>query len=183
MKTKFAALLLLLSTLLLTSCATLMGAREVEVPLATLQRAMADKFPFNNRYLDLLDVTVSNPRLSLQPDTDRLVSSMDAMIAPPFLNKSWNGSFTVSGKLRFDPARNAIVLGEPRMEKFNLDGLDPRYGNVITKIGILLTEQVLQDAPLYTFRPEELRYGGTDYTLSKITTRADRIVVTFEPLK
>jgi hypothetical protein len=183
MKLRLRAVVLTIAAFLLSSCATLMGPRNVEIPLATLQERLANRFPFNNRYLELLDVTVSNPRLALQPDTNRVLTSMDAAIAPPFLNRTWNGSVSISGNLRFDASRNALVLAQPRVESFDVSGVDARYGSHIRKIGSLLAEQLLQDVPLYTFQPDDLSYGGTRFTLSKITTRPNSLVVTFEPVK
>jgi hypothetical protein len=177
------ALMLVAVTLLLASCASLMGPRNVEIPLSQLQEKIAGRFPFNNRYLELLDINVSNPRVTLQPETNRIMTSMDTSIAPPFMTRSWKGNLAVSGNLRFDPARNALVLGEPRVEQFVIDGLDPSYARQITKVGSLLAEQLLQDIPLYTFRPEDLRYGGTNFLLSKITTKPNSLVVTFEPAR
>jgi hypothetical protein len=168
---------------LLTACVSFLGPRDVEIPLAKLQQKMSDRFPFNNRYHGLLDVTLSNPQLAVQPDSNRLFTSMDATITPTLFGKTWKGSLAVSGVLRADPSRNALMLSEPRVEKFNIDGLDARYTNVVAGLGTLLTEQVLQDRPLYTFGPDELRYAGTNFTLAKITTRTDSIVVTFAPAK
>ncbi|HEV2612482.1 MAG TPA: DUF1439 domain-containing protein [Noviherbaspirillum sp.] len=183
MTTKSFRYVSVLLAILLAGCATLLGPRQVEVPLASLEKALASRFPFNNRLLELLDITISNPRVTLQPETNRILTNLDAVIAPPFINRSYKGSFAISGNLRFDPSRNALVLGEPRVENVNVDGLDNRYGSQIGKIGSLLAEQVLKDMPLYTFRPEDLRYGGTDYLLSKITTRPNGLVVTFDPVK
>jgi hypothetical protein len=182
MKTRLR-IILIAAAWLLASCATLMGPRDVEIPLAKLQQAIAGRFPFNNRYLELLDINVSNPRVSLQPDTNRITTSMDTAIAPPFLNRSWRGNLAVSGNLKFDPSRNALVLGDPRLEQFAIDGMDPALTSQVRKIGGLLAEQLLRDAPLYTFKPEDLRYAGVSFTLSKITTRADSLVVTFEPAR
>jgi hypothetical protein len=175
--------LTLIAAWLLASCATLLGPRDVEIPLSKLQQAVAGRFPFNNRYLELLDINVSNPRVSLQPDTNRITTSMDTSIAPPFLNRSWRGSLAISGNLKFDPSRNALVQGEPRLEQFAIDGMDPALTGQVRKIGGLLAEQLLRDAPLYTFKPEDLRYAGTPFTLSKITTRPDSLVVTFVPAR
>lgn len=183
MRSRLNALLPIVAVCLLASCATLMGPREMEIPLARLQESLAGKFPFNNRFLELLDIYVTNPKVALQPDTNRIVTSMDTSIAPPFLSRSFKGNLAVSGNLKFDPSRNALVLGEPRVEQFVVDGLDPLYSNQIRKIGSLLAEQLLADAPLYTFKPEDLRYGGTNFTLSKITTKPNGLVVTFEPTK
>ncbi len=173
----------LLVMALLASCATMMGPREVEIPLARLQEAISSRFPFNNRYLELLDIRVINPRVALQPDSNRILTSMDASIAPPLTNRSWTGNFSVSGQLKFDPSRNALVLSEPRVETFNVNGLDPLYANQIGKVGRLIAEQLLKDIPLYTFRPEDVRYAGTAFNPTKITTKATGLVVTFEPAR
>lgn len=175
--------ILLPLVLLLAACATLLPPRDVEVPLARIQQSMERRFPFNNRYLELLDIRVTNPRVSLLPETNRVLTRMDTAIAPPFLQRSWTGNLAVSGELRIDPSRNAVVLGDPRVEQFNVDGLDPLYANRVTRIGKLLAEEMLADYPLYTFRPEELRIGAASYYPTKITTRGDALVVSFEPAR
>lgn len=180
---RLAVLSLLAAPFLLSSCATLMGPREMEIPVARLQEALASRFPFNNRYLALLDVRVMNPRVTMLPDTNRILTSMDASIAPPFMNKSWMGNLAVSGQLRFDPARNAVVLAEPRVETFDVQGLDPLYANQILRVGSLLAEQMLENVPLYNFRPDELRYGGTTFNPTGIIARPGGLVVTFEPAR
>jgi hypothetical protein len=183
MKINLRKWLLLAMTLLLAACAALLGPRETELPLAKLQDSLSRRFPFNNRYLDIFDISVSNPKLVLQPDTNRVLTSMDALIAPPFLDKAWKGTLAVSGSLQIDPARNALVLAEPRVENFALDGAEGKYSRQITKIGALLAEQLLKDMPLYTFKPEDFRYAGVSYLPTRIATRANSLVVTFEPAR
>jgi len=167
--------------LMLSSCAGLIGKREVELPLAQLQDAMARKFPFNNRYLELFDVSLTNPRLTLQPGTNRVVTTMDASVAPPFMKTPWKGSFTLSGMLRLDPARRAVLLAEPRMEKMAIDGMSSAYSSQIGKIGTLIVEQLMQDMPVYTFDENDFRYAGMRFLPAKINTKANALVVTFEP--
>jgi Protein of unknown function (DUF1439) len=169
--------------LLIAACAALLGPRNVEIPLSRLQESIANRFPFNNRYLALLDVSVSNPRIALQPDSNRILTSMDTTIAPSFLDKSWTGNIAVSGQLRVDPVKNAVLLAEPRVEKFTVNGADVPYANQIAKIGSLLAEELLRDMPLYTFSPEDFRYAGRNFLPTRITTKTNGLVVTFEPAK
>lgn len=183
MKLRHASFVMFFMAVLLASCATLLGPRDVEIPLARLQESIASRFPFNNRYLELLDIRVTNPKVSLLPDSNRILTSMDTSVAPPFMNRSWNGNFAVSGQLHFDASRNALVLAEPRVEQFVVNGLDPLYANQITKVGSLLAEQLLKDVPLYTFQPGDLQYSGTRFNPTKITTRPNGLVVTFEPAR
>lgn len=183
MQRRLASFALILVAVVLSSCATLFGPRDVEIPLAKLQESIAGRFPFNNRFLELLDIRVTNPRVTLIPDTNRILTSMDASVAPPLMSRSWTGNFSVSGQLRVDPSRNALVLAEPRVETFNVSGLDPLYANQIGKVGSLLAEQLLKDIPLYTFRPDDFRQAGTAFVPTKITTRQNGLVVTFEPAR
>jgi hypothetical protein len=183
MKRRIVSFALIIISVVLSSCATLMGPREVEIPLARLQESISRRFPFNNRFLELLDIRVTNPRVTLQPESNRILTSMDTVVAPPFMKNAWTGNFAVSGQLRFDPSRNALVLAEPRVETFNVNGLDPLYANQLTRVGSLLAEQILKDVPLYTFHPEDLRYAGAAFNPTKITTRPDSLVVTFEPAR
>jgi hypothetical protein len=41
----------------------------------------------------------------------------------------------------------------------------------------------LKDMPLYTFAPEDFRYGGTNFVPSQITTKSSGLVVTFVPAR
>jgi hypothetical protein len=183
MKLRLATVATIAAALLLAACATLLGPREVEIPLARLQQSIANRFPFNNRYLELLEVRVTNPRITLQPDTNRIVTSMDTSIAPPFTDKSWSGSLSISGQLQVDPSRNALVLADPRVENLNINGLDSPYAKQIARVAGLVGEQLLKDLPLYTFQPGDFRYGGTNFFPTKIAARASGLVVTFEPVK
>jgi len=183
MQTRITILLTLAISLLLVACAGLRGPREVELPLSKLQEAIDRKFPFDNQYLEIFALNVSNPRLTLQPDTNRVVTSMDVVIAPPFLNKAWRGSFALSGLLQIDAGRNAIILTEPRLDTFALDGLESRYASQIAKVGSLLAGQLLQDVALYTFKPDDFSYAGTRFVPTRISTKSSALVVTFEPAK
>jgi hypothetical protein len=168
---------------LLTACASLMGPRQVDIPLYKLQDALNRHFPFNNRYLDLLDINIANPRFALRPDANRIVASFDALAAPPFIGKSWKGTFSISGGLRYDPSRNAIMLSEPRVENVDFNGLDPSYAHQIVKVGSFLVEEILKEVPLYVFQPDQLRFDGVNFIPSRIATSASGLVVTFEPVK
>lgn len=183
MKSCITRVLAVLAALWLSGCASLLGPRDVEFPLARMQESLNNKFPFNNRYLALFDVNVSNPKLLLQPDTNRVVTTMDASIAPPFMQRSWQGRFTISGALQYDAARSAIVLADPRMEKMEMAGVDPGYSRQVAKLGGLLAEELLNGVTLYAVPPEQLRYAGIRFLPSKITARSESIVVTFEPVK
>jgi hypothetical protein len=183
MKRFYARMPMLATAFILTACAGLLGPREVELPLYKLQQSLDRHFPLNNRYLALLDIDVSHPRLALQPHSNRVLTTMDATIAPPFMKNAWKGRFAISGGLQFDPARNAIVLTDPRMENVELEGVDASVSRQVSKLGGLLAEEILNGVPLYTLQPNDLQYGGVRRIPGNIVVRQNSLVITLEPVK
>lgn len=174
---------LVMVLVILAACASLLGPRDMELPLSTLQSSLEKRFPFNNRYLGLFDIQLSAPRLGLQTGSNRIVTSFDAAIAPAWLKRSWQGNFALSGELAIDPVKNAVILTEPRVEKLTIAGFDDRYAKQLQKISGIIAEELFRGMPLYTFQPNEFRYGGTSFLPTKINTRGNGLVVTFEPVK
>lgn len=183
MKQRLSAFILVVITALLASCAALLRPQDMEIPLAKLQESIARRVPFDRRVVQLLDIRITNPQVALLPGTDRILTSMDTAISPPLTSKSWNGSIAISGQLAIDQERHAVVLAEPRVEKFTVNGLDPLYANQLTRVGNLLAEQLLENIALYTFSPEQLTHAGVPFRPARITTKPNSIVVTFEPTK
>lgn len=183
MKRFYASLLMLAATMVLTACAGLLGPRDIEFPLSKLQQSLQRHFPLNNRYMALFDIDVSNPTLALQPQNNRVLTTMDAAIAPPFMKNAWKGRFAISGSLQFDAAKNAIVLTDPRMEKIELEGVDAAVSRQVSKLGRLLAEEILNGATLYALQPNDLRYAGTRFVPGNIVVKSNSLLVTLEPVK
>ncbi len=171
------------ATWLLAGCASLVGPRDVTIPIEKLQASLAARFPFQQRYLDVLDITATNPRLQLQPASNRMTATVDAKIAPLFMRRSFTGSFTLSGMLAIDAAGNAVVLRDPRMENLTLDGVDANLTGQLARISGSLAQGVVGDVPLYRFDPAQFRTAGVQFLPTRIVTTPQALVVTFEPVR
>jgi hypothetical protein len=44
-------------------------------------------------------------------------------------------------------------------------------------------DKIVRDVPVYSFRMEDLRYGGVQFVPTRIATTASGLVVTLEPQK
>jgi hypothetical protein len=170
----------LLACLMLASCASLIGPREVEIPLQKLQDGIERRFPLNNRVLEFLDIRLSRPQLSL-PGGERVALAMEAYVAPPFTNQSWSGNLALSGRLYLDAGRGAVLMNEARVDRFVIDGMDEARQRQLGKVADLLLSKVVRDVPVYTFRLEDLRYAGVQFVPTRITTTPRALVVTLEP--
>jgi hypothetical protein len=176
-------LLLALACSLLASCAGMVGPRDIELPLDKLQSGLDRRFPMNNRMLELFDVELSRPQLALRPDTGRIALTLDASVAPPFLRQSWRGNLALSGRLYVDAARNAVMIAEPQIERFSVDGIGDSRQLQLTQAANRLMDKVVGDMPLYHFRPEDLRYAGVQFVPTRIATNARGLVVSVEPAR
>lgn len=165
----------------LAGCSTLSGPRQVEIPLAKLQAGLDRRFPVNNRLFDLLDLRLSHPRLTLLPDADRVAVSLEAYVAPPFMQQVFTGSLALSGRLYVDAARGAVFMTEPHVDNFALSGIDSAYQRQLAGAANKLMGQLVRDIPVYSFRMEDLRYAGIQFVPTRLVTTRNGLQVTLEP--
>ena len=175
--------IVLLACGVLASCASLVGPRQIDIPLYKLQAGIDRRFPVNNRALELFDIQLSRPQLTLLAGTDRVALTMDAYVAPPFIKQSWSGSLALSGRLYVDAARGAVFMTDPHVDKFVIDGVDEARQRQLGKVANVLMRKVIADVPVYSFRLEDLRYAGVQFVPTRITTTPDALVVTVEPAR
>ena len=165
---------------LLASCASLLGPREVDLPLSKLQSSLDRRFPMDNRMLELFDVRLTRPQLAVH-EGDRVSLTVDATVAQSFLRRPLAGSLAFSGRLYVDPARSGVFMAEPRIERFAIAGLDDAVQRQLARAANGLMDQLVLDIPVYTFRMDELRYAGVQYVPTRIATTPNGLRVSLEP--
>jgi len=164
----------------LSSCATILGPRDVDLPLSKLQAGIDRRFPMDNRLLDLFDLRLSRPQLAILPG-DRVALTVDASVAQSFLRNPLSGSLAFSGRLVIDQAKNGVYLVEPRMERFMISGIDESVSRQLSRAANGLLGRAVLDIPVYSFRMDELRYAGVQYVPTRIATTATGLRVSLEP--
>lgn len=143
-----------------------------------LQAALERKFPFNKRYMELFDIQLANPHLTLDAARNRVSVQFDATLDNRlFFSQALNGRFALESGLRYDPATLSVVLQDPQVQQFDVKGLPGQFSRQLNALGGILAEQLLQGYPLYTFRPEQLRVAGTSVEPGTITVLPDGINV------
>jgi hypothetical protein len=172
-----------LITLVVSACATLAPPppREFRLSQAQLQDLVGRPFVTAQTYLGLLDIKLAAPRVTLQPESNRVLTLMDVAVDAPLIGKPWKGAASISGRLRFDQAAGAILLEDPRAESFKVEGVPAAYADRVNKIGGWLTEQVLQGFTVYTLKPEDLRFDNVNYAPTDFKVRPGELAITLVP--
>ncbi|WP_151448464.1 DUF1439 domain-containing protein [Lacisediminimonas profundi] len=173
--------LTLAAMLVLAGCSTLLGPRTVELSLAQLQEALGRRLPLDSRYLELFDVRLDNPRLTLQEG--RLGIALDAAVKPRMMQTGWSGRLALSGVPRIDLGKRAVMLGQVKVDNLTINGLSPAYSQQLVGLGNALAARLVTDLPLYTFGASDFQYAATSFQPTNINTAAKGLVITFEPVR
>lgn len=175
-----AGALALAATGLLASCASIVGPRRVELTQARLQAGLERRFPLRNRMLELFDVQLTHPQVVIPGQGERIGLTLDVSVAPPLLRQSWRGTMGVSGRLVLDASRNAVLLTDARVDRFDVDGIDAKRSRDLRHAADLLVGQLVRDMAVYAFHPEDLRYAGMQFMPTRLETVPGALVVTLE---
>ena len=143
-----------LLALLLAACAAL--PRSVDVSRQQLEAALAKRFPFDARAGGLFSVRAGVPRLVLLPESNRLRLEFGIDATERLTRSSTHADLALSFALRYEPADASIRAADVRVEELALQGLPAAWREAFRMAGGLVAEQMLEDAPLHTFRPEDL---------------------------
>lgn len=177
--TKIANFFALTSLVLLSACAT-MTEKTVTVTEAQLQQKLQDKLLAPITVLKIFNVSLAQPLIKLDGQSERMTASVDATISNP-LSRTVHGKGTISGKLRFDPATQSILLTEARIDALNIDGLGGRYSELISVLSQQLGAELLNDLPLYTLKPDDLKVAGMTFVPKLMRVTPQGLQVTLAP--
>lgn len=179
-----ASALALLAGTMLSACTTvthLLAPRTVEISRDELLSRLSQQFPMRNTVLDLFDVTCAAPRLTLQPDSNRVLADVDLAAQDKIFSRDYKGSLWLSFGLRYEPRDQTIRLQNVTIDKVYIKGLPGSYERYLTKFGSWLSEERLQNYVVHRFTAEDLSKAdkhGLTVSDIKITAKGLAFVLT-----
>jgi hypothetical protein len=154
---RFPAIAWLLLTVLalLTGCASVPGT--VEISREQLQSALQRRFPYEARpAAGLIVVRVGPPRLQMLPAENRVRLDFDVEASERITRSAGGGALALSFGLRYEPSDASLRATGVRVDDVQVQGLSGEWRAPLQFAGSLIAENLLQDAVLHTFRPEDL---------------------------
>ena len=146
--------------LLLAGCAAVPpGPRTVDISEARLARMLATRFPLDHHYMELLDVSLSQPRLRLQPQDNRIQTELHYSLGTVIAGtRRVEGEMALSYGLRYEPSDRSVRLTDVRVDRFDVPGL-PERADRMSRLGGAVTESLMHDAVIHRFKAEDLQAG------------------------
>ena len=159
----------------------MMGDRTVNVTGDQIAKKLNEKLALPIQLLKVFDVNLSNSLVTFDKTTGRMTTIMDTMFSSQLLDKSLAGKLGISGKLRFDAVTSAVVLDEPKIESFNLDGVGGKYNELFKALTKTVGGEMLNGLTLYTVKPEDLKFGSTSYSPKDMVVTDKGLQLTLTP--
>lgn len=176
-------LFILLFFIVFSGCATLGGDRTVNVTGDQIAQKLNEKLALPISLLKVFDVSLSNSVVTFDKTTGRMMTTMDSQLSSQLFDQSLAGKLGISGKLRFDAATSSVVLDEPKIEQFNLDGAGGKYNDLLNAMAKTVGGQMLNGLTLYQVKPEDLKFGGTQYNPKDMVVTDNGLQLTLSPTK
>lgn len=137
-------------------CTSLLTPRRIEVPVERLQAALAQRFPIVRRLAGGIEVTIAVPRLTLQPEANRVVVECEASGGERLFGRPLAGVVAVSHGLAFDEATHSIVPVDVRVESARFSGLPAALERTVERVVRPLLEAWLAQQPLYVLSARDI---------------------------
>jgi len=167
--------------LLLVGCATMMGDRTVNVTGDQISEKLNEKLAVPISLLKVFDVNLSNSLVTFDETTGRMTTTMDTKLSSQLFDESLTGKLGISGKLRFDPQKSAVILDDPKVESFNLGGQDNKFNDVLNALAKTVGGEMLNGLTLYKVKPEDLQFAGTQYAPKDMVVTNKGLQLTLTP--
>ena len=181
MKKKLFSLLLVL--LFLSGCATMMGDRTVNVTGDQIAQKLNQKLALPIQLMKIFNMNLSNSVVNFDKTTGRMTTTMDTKLSSELFDKTLNGKLGISGKLRFDAATQSVVLDEPQIENLDLDGAGGNFSKIFNSLAKTVGGEMLTGLTLYKVKPEDLKFGGTNYSPKDMIVTDNGLQLTLTPQK
>jgi hypothetical protein len=130
--------------------------REISLSEAELLSALANRFPAERRVMQVFDLKLARPRLKLLPADNRIAIALDLGLQDTVLRKQFDGGLGFTTGLRYDPARQSVVLTGVRADSASIDGVPRPLAGTVNQWGGWLAEQLLEGSVVRKVSSEEL---------------------------
>ena len=140
----------------LAACAGSAGMRGITLSQQRLNELLARSFPYTRGFSGLADLTLQSPRLRLLPESNRLGTALDVVLAERVTGGRFAGGMDLDYGLRFDAQQGAIRMADVRVNRLDIDPLPPAQRALVAQYAPRVAEQLLADLVLYRLPAEQL---------------------------
>jgi hypothetical protein len=165
----------------LAGCASLGVPDRLTLSQAELNERLAQRFPQERRWLELFDLRIARPVVTLLPATNRLGTLLDLEAAERLFGRRFGGRVTLDYALRYDAPSRSLRMAQVRVWRVELEGWPEAAAP--GRLGAWLAEQFFEDLPLHEFRADDLqRIAAAGRRPGAVTVTSRGLEIALEPV-
>lgn len=138
----------------LAGCAAL-ETQDLVFSETDLALMLARQFPQSRKVLEVIELQVANPHLTLQPERNRVATSFDLIANDRLFGNHASGHLMLDYALRFDAADHSVRMKDVRVQSLSLDSGSSTLRGQAQRLGILASEHLLENLAIYKMKPEQ----------------------------
>jgi hypothetical protein len=140
---------------LLSGCAGLIGTHDVDISESQLTLLMARQFPMERKVMEVIDLDIANPVLTLIPQDNRVGTELDVTAVDRLFGTTATGHVKLDYGLRFQPSDHTIRMTQVRVRELTLASGSSNLHGAAQRIGGLVAENALENLVLYRMKPAQ----------------------------
>jgi Protein of unknown function (DUF1439) len=130
-------------------CAVLSLPQRITLTTDDIERQIEREFPLDRRLLEVFDVTLPPPTITLLPDRDRVAAVVDVRVHERLLASEWQGRLAFDAALRWDAGDRTLRMDQVRVRDLALRNPDAASRTAAERVAAVVAERMLDGTPLY----------------------------------
>lgn len=151
--------------------------RTIALDASELSREAAAHFPRRDCLLGAICVTLSEPRVELRKDDERIFVVAQAQPEMPGQALE-SGTVEVAGVPRYDAAQGAFFLDRPAITRTEFASLSPAYASTISQVLGVVLDDYLKATPIHKLDERDPRQSLAKLVLRGVAVREGRLEFT-----
>ncbi|MCK9686653.1 hypothetical protein [Scleromatobacter humisilvae] len=139
----------------LSGCAGMIGTHDVDISESQLTVLMARQFPMERKVMEVIDLNITNPVLTLMPQANRVGTELDVTAIDRLFGSTALGHVKLDYGLRFQPSDHTIRMTQVRVRELALSSGSSNLHGAAQRIGGLVAENALENLVLYRMKPAQ----------------------------
>ena len=167
---------------LLSGCAGLLGSHDVDISESQLALLLARQFPMERKVLEVVDLSITNPQLTLIPQGNRIGTELDVAAVDRRFGNTANAHIKLDYGLRFQPSDHTIRMTQVRVRELTLASGSSNLHGAAQRIGGLVAEGALENLVIYRMKPAQAdEMDRLNLVASPITVTPQGLHMTVSP--
>ena len=167
---------------LLSGCAGLIGSHDVDISESQLTLLLARQFPMERKVMEVVDLSITNPVLTLIPQGNRIGTELDVAAIDRLFGNTASAHVKLDYGLRFQPSDHTIRMTQVRVRELTLASGSSNLHGTAQRIGGLVAEGALENLVIYRMKPAQAdEMDRLNLVASPITVTPQGLHMTVSP--